>query len=453
MYYKIKKVLFFLFFTLPILLMAEDELQVLLPTQSALAFLYRSPIYNQGSSFENPYLQELQMIYQRDLDQSGFFLVVKEQTEKNQLLSKRKPEEAFDATFWKKEKISYVVKAISSTKELELQIYNPYESYLRSLKAPLTGRLAEDRQTLHRLCDALIESLTGKKGVASERILYTVRVPSSSSHGPKWISEIWICDSDGSNAHAVTAEKSYAVHPLFLSSRYPQDFLYVSYKEGQPKIYRFWANKKESTPLIALRGNQILPSLAFSRDCLAFICDASGRPDLFLVELNEKGESIGRPLQLFSFPRATQASPTFSPDGKKIAFVSDKDGPPRIYLIQIPEDLSLQKRPEALLLTKRNRENVSPSFSPDGTKLAYSAKTEGVRQIWIYDFKTKEERQLTTGSGNKENPSWGRDSLHLVYNTEDQNSGELYIIDLNLQIPVKITNGFGKKRFPCWEPF
>ena len=138
---------------------------------------------------------------------------------------------------------------------------------------------------------------------------------------------------------------------------------------------------------------------------------------------------------------------------KKIAFVSDKDGPPRIYVIQIPEDISSQKRPQAELVTKKNRENVSPAWSPDGTKLAYSAKTEGTRQIWIYDFHTNEEWQLTKSSGNKENPSWGSDGLHLVYNTEDQNAGELYIIDLNRQIPVKITGGFGKKRFPCWEAF
>ncbi len=453
MFDKIKNLLFDLLLFSPFLLQAEEELHVVLPTQSQLAFLYRSPIYCQESSFERIYVQELQRIYHQDLDQSGVFLVAKEQEEKNLLLSKSNPEEAFDAKVWKKEKISYVIKAVSSQKEVEVQVYNPHESKLWKFKADLTGRFAEDRQKMHRLCDYLIERLTGKKGVASGRILYTVRVPNPASNGPKWISEVWICDRDGSNAHAVTAEKSYAMHPLFMSMRNPGDFIYVSYKDGQPKIYHFWAEKKDSTPLISLRGNQILPAFSAAKDCLAFICDAAGRPDLFLQRLDARGEAIGKPLQLFSFPRATQASPTFSPDGRNIAFVSDKDGPPRIYVVRIPEDISFHKRPEAALITKKNRENVSPAWSPDGTKIAYSAKTDGVRQIWIYDFQTNDEWQLTKSSGNKENPSWAKDSLHLIYNTDDQNSGELYVIDLNLQTPVKITNGFGKKRFPCWEPF
>jgi TolB protein len=438
---------------LPCLLRGEDTLHVALPTQSQLALLYRSPIFSQESGFEKIYVQEIQKIFHHDLDQSGVFLVVKEQADMDLLLSRPDPKEAFDPNVWKREKISYVIKAVSSHKEMEVQVYHTPESKVWKFQAELTGRFVEDRQKIHQLCDYIIETLTGKKGVASGRILYTIRVPSNAAQGPKWTSEIWICDRDGSEAHAVTAEKSYALHPLFLSPRNPGDFLYVSYKEGQPKIYHFWGDKKESTPLISLRGNQLLPALSPRADLLAFICDAAGRPDLFLQRLNAKGEAVGQPLQLFSFPRATQASPTFSPDGRKIAFVSDKDGPARVYVVQIPEDISFHKRPEAVLITKKNRENVSPAWSPDGTKIAYSSKTEGVRQIWIYDFQTNEEWQLTKSSGNKENPSWGKDSLHLVYNTDDQNSGELYVIDLNLQVPVKITNGFGKKRFPCWEPF
>ncbi len=443
---------FAFFLMVPFLLIAEEELIVTLPT-AQISLLYHSPIYQDESSFDKSYLFALQKILHQDLDQSGVFFIAKQEAEKDLLLGRKNLKEAFDPKVWKKEKIAYVIKALSSHRRLEIQVHNSFESSLWSLKTDLTGDLDADRQKLHRLCDYLIEKLTGKQGVASGRILYTVRVPNSSSQGSKWISEVWVCDRDGANAHSVTGEKNYAVHPLFLSSKTPRDFIYVSYKEGQPKIYHFWGDTKESSPLISLRGNQLLPAYSPAQDILAFICDAAGRPDLFLQKLDAKGRALGKPMQLFSFPRATQASPTFSPDGRKIAFVSDKDGPPRIYVVQIPEDLSLQKRPQAQLITRKNRENVSPAWSYDGTKLAYSSMTNGVRQIWIYDFQKDEEWQLTRGPKNKENPSWGKDSLHIVYNTDDQNLGELYVIDLNLQIPVKITNGFGKKRFPCWEPF
>jgi TolB protein len=166
-----------------------------------------------------------------------------------------------------------------------------------------------------------------------------------------------------------------------------------------------------------------------------------------LQPLNPVTGEAGKPIQLYSYPRSTQASPTFSPDGSKIAFVSDKDGSPRIYTI--PANPSA-KRAEAVLITRKNSESSCPAWSPDGRKLAYSAKTNGIRQIWIYDFALKEEKQLTSGPGNKENPAWAPDSLHIVFNTTDASSTELHIVNLNQPEAIKITKNSGKKHYPTW---
>jgi TolB protein len=111
-----------------------------------------------------------------------------------------------------------------------------------------------------------------------------------------------------------------------------------------------------------------------------------------------------------------------------------------------------EKRADARLISKQNRENSCPCWSPDGTKLAYSAKTGGIRQIWIYDFATQEERQLTSGPGNKENPYWAPDSHHLVFNSTGEESSELYVVNLSQPDAVRITKGPGKKHYPAWGP-
>jgi TolB protein len=103
-----------------------------------------------------------------------------------------------------------------------------------------------------------------------------------------------------------------------------------------------------------------------------------------------------------------------------------------------------------MLISKQNGENSCPAWSADGKKLAYSAKTKGVRQIWIYDFDSKEERQLTDGPGNKENPSWALDSKHLVFNSTDGPASELYLVNLNQPEVIKISQGPGKKHYPTW---
>lgn len=162
---------------------------------------------------------------------------------------------------------------------------------------------------------------------------------------------------------------------------------------------------------------------------------------------NPSTGEVGKPVQLYSYPRSTQASPTFSPDGSRLAFVSDKDGGTRIYTISTTPS---ETRGAALMISKQNRENSCPCWSPDGTKLAYSAKTGGNRQIWIYDFVSKEETQLTSGPGNKENPCWAPDSKHIVFNSTDAASSELYIVNLNQPEAIKISRGPGKKHYPVW---
>jgi TolB protein len=104
------------------------------------------------------------------------------------------------------------------------------------------------------------------------------------------------------------------------------------------------------------------------------------------------------------------------------------------------------------LISKANRENTAPCWSPDGTKLAYCSTTQGDRQIWIYDFVKKQERQVTQGPGNKENPTWAPNSLHLLFNSTGAAGSDLYLINLNQKKATKISAGPGEKHYPCWEP-
>ena len=453
---KTKSILyFFLWISVICHLFAEDEIEVGLTTSNPLIFAYLSPIYAKEAEFEEKYLQELKETLRFDLHYNGYFSLVPEEAQKNILLEKEEAI-AFDKDFWKDKNIGFIFKAYVHKKDLCVQIFlQEVNQIKRCSDITLTGNLDTDRRKIHQLADAILEKLLNKKGIATTRILFTIRKPNPKLDGAKWFSDVWICDYDGGNARQLTFENSYCVHPIFIPAKQKKDisnFLYISFKTGQSKIYRSSLDGSGTGfPVISLRGNQLLPAISVDADKLAFISDAAGRPDLFIQYFTDQGVSLGKPKQLFSYPRATQASPCFSYDGKKMAFVSDKDGSPRIYVIKIPETKGT-KRPVATLITKKNRHNVTPAWSADSTKIAFSATTDNVRQIWIYDFETDEEWQLTKGVGHKENPTWAPDSLHLMYNTEDKTSSELYLININQKEPVRISSGFGKKRFPSWEP-
>jgi len=190
-----------------------------------------------------------------------------------------------------------------------------------------------------------------------------------------------------------------------------------------------------------------MPQLNRQRDKLVFISDAAGNPDVFLHEFDPQNGVVGKPRQIYAVPYATQASPVFSPDGKKIAFVSNKDGRAKIYTMEIPKTGQTMKDIHPQVLIKQNRSCTAPCWSPDGTKIAYTSKAKGVRQIWVVDITTGIDKQVTQGSGNKENPTWAPNSLHLAYN----DARNVYMLNLHQLRPVQLTHGRTEKKFPSWE--
>jgi Tol biopolymer transport system component/predicted Ser/Thr protein kinase len=60
-------------------------------------------------------------------------------------------------------------------------------------------------------------------------------------------------------------------------------------------------------------------------------------------------------------------------------------------------------------------------ISPDGTRLLYTAGSEGGRDVWVYDLRRDTPFRLTAGNTNKWDPIWSADGKHVVYSTS--NSG------------------------------
>ena len=413
----------------PLFSFEEREIIVPLSTRPFLSTVSVSPI--RGPSFSETYLQELREVLLYDINSNGScFVETKEPTD-------------FHVD------MELIGTSISALLELKrggvTKTLGPY---------PLSGTLAFDRRVIHRFHDDLTQIMTGKRGIASSRILFAIQFPEKTPQGYEWRSEIWESDYDGANKRQVTGEQSYCISPVFFPSEgefTKGKFMYVNYKKGQPKIYISSFDASSGIPFLPLRGNQLLPTLSNRGDLIAFISDASGRADLFVQLFSRNHGPMGKPIQAYSHPRSVQASPTFRPDGKKIAFVSDKEGTPRIFLIDTPFP-GKETSPRPICLTKNYRHNTCPAWSPDGTKLAYSAMIDGIRQIMVYDFLTQEEIPLTTGASHKENPSWAPNSNHIIYNTVDPSSSELFIINLKQKQPLKITSGPGKKHYPAWEP-
>ncbi|MCH9609742.1 MAG: Tol-Pal system protein TolB [Chlamydiales bacterium] len=430
---------FFLILVCSFSLFADEEIVVHLTSDDQLSTVAINPI--RGHGFDKTYLAKLEKIFRFDLGHNGHMTVVK-CTHRGSLL---------DQDRWSSEGVDFAAELSLSGSSLGAKVLNVKSGEIKQLRdIELTGVLGSDRRKIHEIADAIHYTFFGTPGIASSRVLYTLRTRKSSS-STNWKSEVWESDYDGANTSQITNDGHLCVTPTYLPGKANErcrNFLFVSYKIGQPKIYVSDTQKGGLKRLTFLRGNQLMPTISPRKDQIAFISDISGNPDLFIQDFSIEKGLLGKPRQIFTAPMSTQGTPTFSPDGKQIAFVSNKDGTARIYTMPIPGRGEGSLR----LISKKNRNSTSPAWSSDGKKLAYCSTTSGVRQIWIYDFEKHEEIQLTSGSVHKENPTWASNSLHLMFNTEMNKSAELYLINLNQKEAVKITSGSGEKRFPTWEP-
>lgn len=431
----------------------DEPILVRLATETERLPIYLTHIEGNNSDFQGNYCTQLENVLKFDLDHNGMTYVLKSLPEKEQQAGALLFDHAPKPSDWKSLGAYYVIKMRIQEQKVSVRLFSQNADTAKTIEGiPLTGDLNKDRRQIHLLADTIHKALFGTEGVANTKILYTIK----KKQGNNWDSEVWEADYDGYNKHPLTKNSGYSVTPLYVPSKpgfTSGSFFFISYKTGQPKIYYQTLNE-DAIPrrLTYLKGNQLMPAITRQRDKLAFISDVTGNPDLFVQSFNPESGAIGKPYQIFSTHLATQGTPSFSPDGAQIAFVSNKDGSPRIYVMGVPAPGTSLNDIKATLVTKRNRESTAPNWSPDGNKLAYCSVVQGNRQIWVYDFNTREERQVTQGAGNKENPTWAPNSLHLIFNSSDRGSCELYLINLNQSDATKITSGDGEKRFPCWEP-
>lgn len=416
----------------------EDQLVLYVKAKKSLPSLYLSEVITTHPQFSPSYLEGLYQVIRDDFLHNGrsdlkrtdpsIDKILRSQPHEicHQLPARHTVKFELDHNIWKTTLFTPNVKLGQRIKDIHL-----------------SGDLQSDVEKMHQLADKLHLRIYNCPGIASKKILYEYRDDNLPEH-----SEIMCKFFDRFDGHRITTEKTLCLNPIWIPQT--NHLIYVCYKTGQPKLYISSTNKNQGKPLIYFRGNQLLPSISPLGNFIAFISDANGRQDVFIQQLSYNHEPMGKPQQIYSHKTAVQSSSSFSPDSSQLAFVSDQTGTPRVYLLNLTEVLKTRRIPKIECITHLNRENTSPSWSPDGTKIAYSAKTDGVRQIWIYDLYTQKEMQLTTGPEHKENPCWAPNSLHIVYNTTSP-TYDLFVVNLNQLTPVQITHGPGIKHFPYWE--
>jgi TolB protein len=116
-------------------------------------------------------------------------------------------------------------------------------------------------------------------------------------------------------------------------------------------------------------------------------------------------------------------SPTWSPDGNKLAFVTFENHQAQISIIDIYEGTRT-------MLSAHPGINGAPKWSPDGTKLAMVLSKDGNPEVYVMNLFTKQLRRITRHRAIDTEPSWTPDGNSLVFSSERGGKPQLYRVNL-----------------------
>ncbi|HXG27705.1 MAG TPA: Tol-Pal system beta propeller repeat protein TolB [Nevskiales bacterium] len=112
-------------------------------------------------------------------------------------------------------------------------------------------------------------------------------------------------------------------------------------------------------------------------------------------------------------------SPSWSPDGRKLAYVAFRDGRNEIYVHELATG-------QATRISSRPGINGAPAWSPDGRKLAMTLSYAGSPDIYVYDLQTGQQQRITESRAIDTEPNWAPDGRSLVFTSDRGGRPQLY---------------------------
>lgn len=112
-------------------------------------------------------------------------------------------------------------------------------------------------------------------------------------------------------------------------------------------------------------------------------------------------------------------SPSWSPDGSQLAYVSFERGHASVFV----QSLATRQR---TLLADFPGSNSAPTWSPDGKQLALVLSREGSSQIYIVRSDGKDLRRITFSEAIDTEPAFSPDGKYLLFTSDRGGSAQIY---------------------------
>jgi TolB protein len=138
-------------------------------------------------------------------------------------------------------------------------------------------------------------------------------------------------------------------------------------------------------------------------------------------------------------------SPSWSPDGSRLAYVSFET---RNALVYVQELVSGQRRK----IVNLNEQVSAPAWSADGNSLALSVWRNGAKHIFTMPIAGGELRQLTDGNSINTEPAFSPDGKTLFFMSDRGGGPQIYRVSVTGGMATRVTFEGGYNASPSVSP-
>lgn len=280
---------------------------------------------------------------------------------------------------------------------------NPYQEQLRR-----TVSGTDTNNAILKACDVVVEAVLRSKGFFAGQLAFVGKQGR--------VTEIYTTDLLFSQVRPLTRDRALVTGPRW--SPDGSRLLFTTYfKTGFPDIYAINTRTGAREPIATYKGTNSGGTFSPDGSRIAMSLSGSGNSEIYVADAR------GRNARRLTTNKSLEASPSWSPDGRRLVYTSDAMGRPQLFVISVNGGAP-QRIP-----TNISNYCTEPVWNPvHADQIAFTASIGGGFQIALFDFKTRQSKQLTQGGSSLE-PAWCNDGRHLVFTRREGGRQRLMLLD------------------------
>jgi Tol biopolymer transport system component len=234
---------------------------------------------------------------------------------------------------------------------------------------------------------------------------------------------------------------------------------FATNRNGNTEIYVMDDTGSNPTRLTTNAADDGNP--AFSPDGkIAFQTNRDGDFEIYVMDATDSdADGNGDNLKRLTTNPALDVAPAFSPNGTKIAFETNRDGLSNrnIYLMKAVDSDNDGNGDDLKRLTKNLANDTLPSFSPGGTKIAFTSERAGNNEVYVMkprpEGRKNRPKNLTKNAASDRNPAFSPNGTMIAFSTNRDGNDEIYRMKADGTSQTRLTTNTASDIEPDWGVF